>query len=191
MKLNKLLSEKKTTILEKWFDMIVETYPPETSDFLKNQKDRFANPVGSTIFSGIENLFEQLLNSRNADVSAQAEKISPFLDSIIRIRAIQDFTPSQAIAFIFFLKKVIREELNTVLEEVASGELLALESKIDNLALLSFDIFMKCREKLYEIKADEVRNMTLRLLQKANLICDPEFNSGKDQGSDIKEGNSG
>ena len=33
---------------------------------------------------------------------------------------------------------------------------------------------MKCREKIYEIKADEVKSMTFRLLQMANLINDAD-----------------
>lgn len=31
---------------------------------------------------------------------------------------------------------------------------------------------MKCRERIYEIKADEVRRITFRLLQKAKLVCE-------------------
>jgi len=38
------------------------------------------------------------------------------------------------------------------------------------MALISFDIYMKCREKIYELKTDELRRMTYRLLQKANLV---------------------
>ncbi|MEW6409109.1 MAG: RsbRD N-terminal domain-containing protein [Nitrospirota bacterium] len=166
MELKNLLLEKKSSILRKWFDMIVETYPPETAIFLKNQKNRFANPVGYTISQGIEHIFEELLNEVDSD------RVSPFLDNIIRIRAVQDFNPSQAIAFIFLLKKVIREEMesdpefNSGREKGLAEELLALESKIDDLALLSFDIYMKCREKIYELRANEVKNMTFRLFTK-------------------------
>ena len=85
-------------------------------------------------------------------------------------------------SFIFLLKKAIRESLgNKIHETHISEELLLLDSKIDDLALLSFDIYMKCRERVYEIKADEVRRMTFRLLQRANLICeiqDQEQDSG-------------
>jgi hypothetical protein len=48
-------------------------------------------------------------------------------------------------------------------------ELLTLESRIDQLANASFDIFMKCREKLYEIRANELRNWTYRALQKTGF----------------------
>lgn len=147
--------------------MILETYPADTSTFLKKQKDRFANPVGSTISQGIEGLFDELLKEMDSD------KVSTFLDKIIRVRAVQDFSPSQAMAFIFLLKKVIREELGREIRENGlAEELLKLESRIDILALLSFDIYMKCREKIYEIRVNEVKNTVHMLLKRANLICE-------------------
>ena len=91
MKLNSLLANKKASILEKWFDVIIESYPPDTSNFLKNQSNRFANPIGSTISKGIEDIFDELLRGLNK------EKTSQFLDNMVRIRAVQDFTPSQAV----------------------------------------------------------------------------------------------
>ena len=169
MNLKNLLLKKKKPILERWFDLIVETYPPETIQFLKSQKDRFANPVGSTIYQGIEDIFDQFVQE------SEPEQICTFLDNVIRIRAVQDFNASQALVFIFQLKKVIREELkDEIHKKNLSHELLVLESAIDNLALLSFDIYMKCREQVYELKANEVKRMTYSLLKKANLIFDIE-----------------
>ena len=91
MRLNSLLADKKASILEKWFDVIIESYPPDTSNFLKTQSNRFANPIGSTISKGIEDIFDELLRGLNK------EKTSEFLDNMVRIRAVQDFTPSQAV----------------------------------------------------------------------------------------------
>lgn len=160
MSLEKLLSEKKSTIISRWFEAVLESYPSDTSNFLREQKNQFSNPVGSTILAGIDSVFNELLSE------GSLEKMTPFLDNIIRIRAIQDFTPSQAVAFMFSLKKVIRDELAG--EEYNFAELQSFENRVDSLALLSFDIFMKCREKLYDIKANELRNMTFRLVQRAN-----------------------
>jgi len=163
--LKDLLLEKKSTILKRWFNMILETYPSTTSNFLKKQKNCFANPVGYNISQGINGIFDELLNEADTD------KVSPFLDNIIRIKAVQDFFPSQAMSFIFLLKKALRESLgNKIHGTHISEELLLFESKIDDLALLSFDIYMKCREKVYELKANELRNMPFSLLRKANLI---------------------
>lgn len=167
--LENLLTHKRSTILKKWFDMVIETYPPETAAFLKRQKDRFANPVGSVVFQGLEDIFGELLQG------IDYERVSAFLDNIIRIRAVQDFTPSHAISFIFLLKKVIREELEKEIRKNGlSEELLKLESRIDEFALLAFDIFVKCREKIYELKAMELNNQTYSLLKRAKLIIDLE-----------------
>lgn len=165
--LKNFLSDKRAVILKKWIDHILDTYPAETADFLRQGNSRFANPVGHSVSEGMEGIFEGLLQGADQD------KVSVFLDNIIRIRAIQEFTPSQAISFVFFLKKIIRAELaKEVLENDLSDELTLIEDQIDSLGLLAFDIFMRCREKLYDIKANEMRHMTFRLLQKANLICE-------------------
>lgn len=183
MNLQDHLSKKKAAILRRWFKKILETYPADTSRFLKREKNPFANPVGSAISQGIEGLYEGLVRG-----TASAEA-SSFLDNIIRIRAIQEFSPSEAIGFVFSLKEAIREELkNEIGDKPFSNELLTFEARIDELALLSFDIYMKCREKLYELKSNEIRNRTFMLLERSEYVSgisehDGVPESGKDNGS--------
>lgn len=178
MILEKFLSEKRADILKKWFDLVLETYPADTSTFLRNQKNPFANPVGHTIYQGIEKIFDELISPVSGD-------LSEFLDDIIRVRAVQDFSPSKAISFIFSLKKAIREELRQSFQgNIPYEEVLSLEARIDALALSSFDLFMKCREKLYDIKANELRNMTFRLLQRVN-----DIGEGEDKKNGLTESN--
>jgi hypothetical protein len=162
------LLAKKSAILKKWFDAVADTYADDTAGFLKKQKAQFTNPVGYTLSEGLEGLFDALIKGVILD------SVSTFLDSIVRIRAIQDFTPSEAVSFIFQLKKIVRQELGNefVQQQRLTEELAAFDSSIDDLALYSFDIYIKCREKIYELKANEARNMTFRLLQQAKLIVD-------------------
>jgi myo-inositol catabolism protein IolC len=61
------------------------------------------------------------------------------------------------------LKKELRDN------QIAA-ELLKLESKIDQLCLMAFDIYMQCREKIYQISANETRNRTFRAFERAGLI---------------------
>jgi hypothetical protein len=168
MKLNNYLLEKKSAVLKKWFDAVVETYPNETSSLLKKQKAQFTNPVGYTLSEGLEHLFDALLQGM------LPETVSRFLDSIVRLRAIQEFAPSEAVMFIFRLKKVVRQELgNDILQQQGIiEELTTFDSAVDDLALYAFDLYVKCREKIYELKANEAKNMTFRLLQQARLIVD-------------------
>src|SRR5512142_2808385 len=105
------LMAKKPAIVKKWFDAVADTYPQNTSIFLKKQKAQFTNPVGYTLSEGLEGLFEALLKGMIPDT------VKTFLDSIVRIRAIQEFTPSEAVSFVFLLKKIIRQELgNEILQ---------------------------------------------------------------------------
>ena len=168
MVLKHLLSQKRAAILERWFQLILETYPADSSRLLKQDKDRFANPVGYTISQEIKTLYEELLQGMNTD------RLATCLDNIIRIRSVQDFLPSQAVAFIFLLKRAVREELASENKEKgAVEELLEFESRIDKLVLLALDTYMKCREKVFEIRVNEVkaeRERALKLLERANLV---------------------
>jgi hypothetical protein len=171
MDLKNLLQEKRSEIIKKWCDVVLSSYPEQSQKFLKKQKDKIANPVGSTISEGIESIYDELIKD------AESEKISLFLDNIIRVRAIQDFSPSQAVSFIFGLKHIIRDALKDETQKGAlSEELVAFESKIDGLALLCFDIYTRCRQKIFDIRVNEIKNRSSRLLKMAGLVYEiPEF----------------
>jgi hypothetical protein len=142
--LEKILEQKKSVIIKKWFDLTAQTYAPDTAEFIKGNSDPFANPVGTS-----------------------------YLDPVIRIRAVQNFTPSQATAFILSLKRVLRENLTKELRDShIAAELIAFESKIDQLCLMAFDIYMQCREKIIKISANEMRNRTYRAFERAGLISE-------------------
>lgn len=168
MNLESFLLKEESAIARKWFQMIADTYPAETARLLVKEKNQFANPVGQTIHHAVTGIVAEMLRGNDPD------KIAPLLDRIIRIRAVQDFTPSQATAFIFRFKNIIRETLQDEIREnrISRDDLLTFEAKVDELALLAFNIYAQCREKLYEIRVNEVKNRTHRLLQRANLIAE-------------------
>lgn len=167
MTFTELLGQKKTAVLDRWFDLVLETYPADTQRFLKKQKSRFGNPVAHEISQGIEGIFDQLLQG------AEEEAISPFLDRIVRVRAVQELTPAQALAFVFGLKRVIREELAGALAgKPFPGELVEFEARIDRLALLAFNTYMGCKEQIFQLRVDEVKNRVGALLRRAKLVCD-------------------
>jgi hypothetical protein len=162
--LEELLADKKTAILQRWFKLTVDTYPADSRKFLNNLRDRFHNPVGASISEGMEGIFDLLLKSPDAE----PHEFVKFLDEIVRVRAVQDFSPANAVGFVFLLKKITREALGKeIREKRLFEELSAFEERIDNLALLSFNIYMHCRERLFEIRATEIRNRTSRILERA------------------------
>ena len=171
MGLKSLLEKKKSAIIKDWFEAVAATYAPDTAAFFKRQKDPFANPVGNTIFSGLKKLFDELL------LQMDHEKIKSCLDPLIRIRAVQDFSPSEATSFILSLKKVIITNLQKELRDIQIlNEFLQFESKIDTLSLIAFDIFVECREKIYELKVTTERNKIYSAFARAGLIDDAPDN---------------
>jgi len=162
MNLEKLLAEKRSKIIKKWRGVIITSYPKDGQTFLRREKSQFANPVGNIIEQEIGTLYDEVIKGENSD------KISSCLDTIIRIRAVQDFTPSQAVAFVLQLKQIIREELGNG----HGPEMLMLDSKIDDVVLLAFDVYSKCRQQIYEIRVREVKNQVGKLLERANLIVE-------------------
>jgi hypothetical protein len=170
MSLVNILSDKRSAVIKKWRDVIVDTYPSDTQRFIRKEKDQFANPVGNIILKDIETLYDELIKDGDND------KITSCLENIIRIRSVQDFRPSQAIGFILHLKRLIREVLGPkTLSNGFSGESQALENRIDDIALLAFDIYSQCRQKIYEIRVSEVQSQVSGLLRRANIsIRDPE-----------------
>ncbi|MGC8603057.1 MAG: RsbRD N-terminal domain-containing protein, partial [Desulfomonilaceae bacterium] len=87
------LTEKKKTIIKRWVDLTLNTYPPEGGSFMRNQKNQFANPVGAAIVNGAEALFEWVI-SGSAEYSLDVIRR---LDDIVRIRAVQQFSASDAV----------------------------------------------------------------------------------------------
>ncbi len=163
-RLRVLLLEQREALLSDWLDRIAHTYSSDGGDFLLKQKNRFQNPVGYALQTETEVLFEQLVGGFDMKV------IFPSLENILKIRAVQDFTPARAVGIVFFLKDIIRTRLTAAIrEDELFDELFAFESRIDDLALLAFDIFVNCREKLYDIRAGELRRRYTRLLTRAKI----------------------
>ncbi len=150
--IKQILKNNKPAIVEDWIDAIFETYPPETSRFLKQQKDKFSNPVGFTISNCAERIFDEIINDNNPDV------INCSLNDLIKIRAVQQFSPSSAAGFMFLLKKIIIRKLNNILKNTESlNEFFEIETRIDDAALAAFDLYSEAREKVFQIRVNEIK----------------------------------
>ena len=95
---------------------------------------------------GLSALVEEVLGGMDPG------RVSAALDGIVRMRAVQDFTAGQAVSFVFLLRDVVRTHLG----DGEEARRLA-ERRIDELAVVAFDLFMACREKMYEIRAEALK----------------------------------
>jgi hypothetical protein len=163
MEFKEFLNQNRKGLIDKWYRAVLETYPAEAVEIFGRDKDRFQNPVGYNVAEAVKALFDYLNNESGADA------ITGPLDMLIRIRSVQDYTPSQAVACIFLIKDIVRKELGPRPAEFRlHDELLKFESRVDQLMLKAFDNYMQCRQNLFEVRIREAKAGTFRLIDKLN-----------------------
>jgi hypothetical protein len=163
MGLENKLSSKREEITRQWFEYVVKTYDADSFRFMKNTKDPMSNPVGSNIEESLAHVFDALIEGKGR------LEIQPLLDPPIRIRAVQEFAPSQAVGFVLYLKTIVRNVLG---DDLSEKERLKFDQKVDGLLLIAFDIYMGCREQIFKFRAEYVKSRTLNLLEKADILCE-------------------
>ncbi len=152
MALNDIIEKKRDSIVEMWLNTLFSTYHPKTAQFLENKRNKFDNPVGSAFKEAIGPLFDEIVGDFDQ------EKIRQCLDEIIRIRAVQDFIPSQAIGIFVVLKDVVRKVIpSKEMGPEIYEELFIFDAKVDRMALMAFDVYMACRERIWEIKLNDFK----------------------------------
>ncbi len=175
MSLKISLLERRAQLYKRWLDRALAAYPADAATFLQREKDRFANPVGQTLAEELGVLLDLLLGEGGSGTSEHpsAEAYALPLAKIIKIRAIQEMRASQALAFLFELKGVIREMLQE--KPVSAGDvsaeladLVSLEAEIDQIALLGFDLFADNLTQLSQIRIDEIKRSVSGLMRRLN-----------------------
>jgi hypothetical protein len=167
-KLEKDAQSMHSKIAAMWFDAVLASYPYDKNKFLATKDDVFMNPVGVNIRESIKILLTEVLNTK-----PDYDKISELLDPIMRIGAVQDFGPGKACAFLFSLKEILRKEVKDKSKSFYE-ELDQLSKKLDMAALVGFEKYMECREKIFELKARHVKERTLNILRVHNILAEVE-----------------
>jgi len=167
------LRERGSAIAERWLRDSLATYSDDATKAFKRNKDPFTNPVGHALRVGTLAAVEALLDGK--DVA----EICSCLDDVIKMRAVQEFTASQALSFVFSLKNAIRSELGSSDGgSTASCEAAELEEKIDRLALRAFDVYLAYREQVYDLRVNEVKRGVSTLVERL-------YGRGADPAADV------
>ena len=163
MTFEQLLQENTDAIVQRWLAPALSAYPADSAALFKRRTDPFANPVGHSLRQGTQGIFEALLDG------ADAARIHQHLHEIIKIRAVQQFSASQAVGFVFLLKQAVRAELpNAADDPQLAVELAKLDEQIDRIALAAFDLFVQQREQVYELRVNEVKRSVSWIVEKMN-----------------------
>ena len=95
--------EKSAAIAQRWLAKALAAYPAESAAAFARQQDRFANPVGHALRLGTRAAVAALLEGQ------EPGEICSHLDEIVKIRAVQELQPSEAIRFVFLLKEALAQ----------------------------------------------------------------------------------
>ena len=130
--------EKKKKILNAWQDKIFESYPVKPT----------VPEIIGYIEECTEKIFDKFIEVYNG---GKFEGIEEAIDDLMRYLAVDaKLSPGQSIEKIFFLKEAILEEFSVSLEEFVR-----INSIVDELACMAFDIYSKCREHIYELRLEQ------------------------------------
>lgn len=138
MTANEAVTER---LAERWLELVLASYPAAARTSLTETADPFRNPVGAALGGNLRLLARELLGEMNGEAVASA------MDAVVRLRAVQGFSPSAALKFVFDLRRAAAE---------AGCEI--PQARIDELALKGFDQYMSCREQVFALRLKELRS---------------------------------
>jgi len=162
--LSGILKGSEDAIAERWIELVFETYPHETSGFLRRERDPFSNPVGRMLREAARPLVGALIEDR-----AEMELLED-LAELMRLRSVQDISAAQAVAIVPLLRSAVMDVAGSRIEAVGSPAMEELGTRIERLMLVSFDAFVMSRERLYEIRMAERERHTASLLRRAERV---------------------
>jgi len=172
-----ILLEKREEIVQGWIAAAFELFPAESAGFLEKVRDPFANPMGNTIKDEIGFLYDSIVRD------APDEELDPHLDRIVQLTCIQDVAPSRSVAFVFQLRRVLYRTLGEGKADRDALEwLLQFEERIDRLAMRAFESHARQRQKISDIRVQEIKNRVSTLVKMAGLDWDDLPSNAPSQG---------
>jgi hypothetical protein len=163
MKLAELLRDNRDAIVRRWLEDALAAYPDKATSLFARQQDPFANPVGASLRTGLAGIFAALLDGTEAAACPR------HLEDIIRIRAVQQLSATEAVGFVLGLKDAIRAVLPAFNGDATlAADLAGFERRIDGVALAAFDVYARCREQVCELRVNEVKRRVAWVMERQN-----------------------
>ena len=186
MNITELCNERRATLLPRWTELFFAAYPLDGPGFLRTQTDPFANPVGRIVRESLPVLYDAVAGN-----DTDPEAVRAALADLVRLRAVQDMPPAKAVGPVFLLKTLLREIVlpeflrqdagggNTAGAEVARlNEYLAVESRVDSLGLVALDLYAGDREKVFNLRVEEIKRSQSQVVRWATLRQDAADGAG-------------
>ena len=147
-----IISARRDAAIQNGTEAVFAMYPFETTGFIRTQRDQFANPVGHATRAAGEQIYDAV-TGRDVDM----EKVHASVAALIRIRAVQDLKPEQAVGVLYLYKPVLRESLLRDMLVVDVQGFLDMGERLDTLCLMAFNLYLADREQVYAERVAQQR----------------------------------
>ena len=161
LKLSGFISDNLDALAGSWLDAIVGTYHEDAAGFIKGKEDRIHNPMGYAIREMVDAVLGCLARG------CEGQELDSAMFPVIQMRAVQEFSPSEAVSFIILLKDAVA---GMARKEADEGLMLELHEAVLGLLSRAFDLYSGCRERLSEIKQEELKRNLYMLLRKSDMV---------------------
>ena len=167
MSIKNLLTEHRERIIAEWLAEVERGYPLSSAGYLRASSHPFLNPAGLRHREAVEAMLDYLRNE------TARENLDSALEELMRVRAVQDFTPETGFSLIYALKRILHRICGPELEEHAKNagleEFRRLEEKLDGLMLLALGAYVRCRDKVAELRVEEFKRRHSQIFRLAGL----------------------
>ena len=160
-KIKTLINENKDSIINNWVAAVTTT---STIDRGKEIDD--CSSILNLVLKTLE------LNYNNISVSEEYSLLEKELHSFASYRALNKFTPSQTANYLLELKRTIYTFVNDNAREALAEEFIDFNNLIDDLAVLTFQIYTDAREEIIVSQAYALEHDTpiVKISQKVLLM---------------------
>lgn len=159
MTLRELVKRREAELCERWLDAVFAEYGEEAAVLFRRERDPFANPVGHMFRTHAPGLIQAVFEEEEP-----SKATADALEAILRVRSVQELAPSRAVSFVYRLRDVIC--LAAAQQGPLSADLAVLERRIERLALLAFDIYVRLREHVFRLRQQELKRSVATLLRR-------------------------
>lgn len=173
MLFNERVKRDKAVLLQKWVDKYYAAYPLGSTGFVRTSTDRFKNPIGIITQTSLNTLYDAVIGE-----DIELADVHNALNELIKLRAIQEMPASRAVGPMAQLKSLFKEEVFDelvkenkdlkVLQEIFE-EFFMVAARIDGLLLVSLDLYAEDREKVYNLRVEEIHRSQSQVVRWAKL----------------------
>ncbi len=156
--LREALAARRDALVAAWRERVLASYPEEALRLLRRSPDPFSNPVVHRLHEATAAIVDLLI----LPVAAPGD-LATALDPLMRVKAVQSQSASEAAGSVLLLKRAAADVLG---DACSPRDRAAIDEACDALMLAAFDAYMRCRDELHAIRLRDVRRRVAVVLER-------------------------